>query len=244
MSQEKFNKVLLKWYYDNGVNYSISRPNIYISSIAKKNIKIKTEELNNKKNTLADCNSLEKLREAIDSFEECALKMTSKNLVFADGNPESKIMLLGEAPGEEEDKTGIPFVGAAGKLLDKMLLAINQSRKNTYISNIIFWRPPGNRRPTEQEVQLCLPFVYKHIEIIRPKILILAGSTAAKAILNLDLGITKIRGIWYDLNFQNLKQKTKTMAIYHPAFLIRQPARKREAWEDLKRIKSEIDKIT
>ena len=170
--------------------------------------------------------------------------MTSKNLVFADGNPESKIMLLGEAPGEEEDKTGIPFVGAAGKLLDKMLQAINQNRKNTYISNIIFWRPPGNRRPTEQEIQLCLPFVYKHIEIIRPKILILAGSTAAKAILNLDSGITKIRGIWHDLNFQNLKHKTKAMAIYHPAFLIRQPARKREAWEDLKRIKSEIDNIT
>tara|TARA_Y100001970_G_C14180067_1_gene829319 strand:+ start:1420 stop:1878 length:459 start_codon:yes stop_codon:yes gene_type:complete len=152
-------------------------------------------------------------------------------------------MLIGEAPGEEEDKTGKPFKGQAGVLLDKMLNAIEQNRKNTYISNVIFWRPPGNRNPTEEEIKICLPFVLKHIELINPRILILAGAIATKAILKEDKGIIQLRGKWHDLSLNN-SDKIKTMPIFHPAFLLRQPSRKKDAWEDLKKIKKEIELIT
>ena len=157
---------------------------------------------------------------------------------------ESKVMLIGEAPGEEEDKTGKPFKGQAGKLLDKMLDAIGQNRNNTYITNLIFWRPPGNRNPSPEEIDACLPFVLRHIELINPKILILAGAIAAKAILKENnKGIIQLRGKWQNFSL-NKDTIIKTMPIYHPSFLLRQPSRKRDAWEDLKKIKKEIDLIT
>ena len=163
--------------------------------------------------------------------------------MFADGNSKAKVMVIGEAPGEEEDKTGKPFKGQAGILLDKMLNAIGQNRNNTYITNIIFWRPPGNRNPTEEEINVCLPFVLKHIEIINPKILILAGAISSKTILREKKGIIQLRGKWHNLLISE-SVNIKTMPIFHPAFLLRQPSRKKEAWEDLKKIKKEIDLIT
>ena len=152
-------------------------------------------------------------------------------------------MFIGEAPGEIEDKTGKPFKGEAGKLLDKMLQAIQLNRENVYLTNIIFWRPPGNRKPTEEEIRACLPFVKKHINLINPKILVLVGATAASAILNIQTGITQIRGKWKNIETKDIKS-LKSIAIFHPAFLLRQPSRKREAWEDLKKIKIEIDTYT
>ena len=196
----------------------------------------------NKNYRMISTTSLDDLKQEVEDFQGCALKKTATNLVFSDGNSKANVMVIGEAPGEEEDKTGKPFKGQAGILLDKMLNAIGQNRDNTYITNIIFWRPPGNRNPTEEEIDICLPFVFKHIEIINPKVLILAGAIAAKAILKEKKGIIQLRGKWHSLNINNIN--IKTMPIYHPAFLLRQPSRKREAWEDLKKIKKEIDLIT
>ena len=136
----------------------------------------------------------------------CSLKKQAKNTVFADGNPSSKIMLIGEAPGAEEDKVGKPFVGAAGKLLDKMLAAIKLDRNSVYITNIVPWRPPNNRSPTLEEIMQCLPFIQKHIDIIRPEILVLLGATATKAILATNQGITKIRGRWFEYNSLVIKK--------------------------------------
>ena len=187
--------------------------------------------------------STDELKQSIIDFCDCALKKTAKNMVFSDGNPKAKLMLIGEAPGEEEDKLGKPFIGQAGQLLDKMLNSIGLNRRNTYLTNIIFWRPPGNRKPTKEEIFSCLPFVKKHIELIKPELLILAGATAAKSIYNQEEGITQIRGKWKNIELGNLKE-LKSIAIFHPSFLLRQPSRKREAWEDLKKIKIEIDNNT
>ena len=188
--------------------------------------------------------NLDELLKVIKNFNGCSLKNTAKNLVFADGNPKAKVMLIGEAPGAEEDRTGVPFTGQAGHLLDKMLQAIGQDRTNTYLTNVIFWRPPGNRNPTDEEINCCLPYVRRHIEIINPKILILAGSIASKTLLEIqDKGITQLRGKWQDFNINKKNLKIKAMPIFHPAFLLRQPTRKREAWEDLKIIKKAIDKL-
>ena len=189
------------------------------------------------------CNSLEKLKEAVKSFSGCPLSRTATNMVFADGNPNAKLMIVGEAPGEEEDKTGIPFVGAAGKLLDKMLEAIEYDRKNTYITNVVFWRPPGNRKPNNEEIDICLPFLLKHVSLIKPKVLVLAGAIAAQALLNSKEGITQLRGKWEEVILEDCKEPIKTIAIFHPAFLLRQPARKREAWVDLKNIASTLKLI-
>ena len=247
-------KKLLSWYLNNGVYFGINgfaRDTHQVKKKAKANEAIKDNS--DKKIVISNDVSIAKVK-ATDlkslfneskNFDGCPLKRTAKNFVFSDGNPHSKVMLLGEAPGEEEDRVGKPFVGTAGKLLDKMLLAIDQDRNNTYLSNIVFWRPPGNRNPTQEEIDSCLPFVMKHIEIIRPRILILAGAIPAKSILNnSDLGITRLRGNWYDLKFGSENFIVKTMPIFHPAFLLRQPARKKEAWEDLKNIRNEIEKIT
>ncbi len=242
-------RALLSWYYDNGVeqiaNYPLKEVKKTITSnktILNKNTDAEILSVKAKTNA-KKLSSLNNLEEFIKNSLECGLKVTSKNTVFSDGNPKAKVMLLGEAPGEEEDLKGTPFVGQAGVLLDKMLAAIGQDRSNTYLSNIIYWRPPGNRKPTEEEIQICLPYVIRHIELINPKILILTGATAAKSIYRVETGITQIRGSWKSVHLNN-GSIIRAMAIFHPAFLIRQPARKKEAWEDLKKIKIEIDKIT
>ena len=175
------------------------------------------------------------LKKSIINQKNCNLQKQAKNIVFSDGNPKSKIMLIGEAPGANEDQEGLPFVGRAGMLLDKMLAAIKLDRKNVYISNIINYRPPDNRRPTEEEIKQYLPFISKHIEIINPKILVLLGSTAMNALIGKDVVISKMRGKWFEKKFGNCK--TSVIITFHPAFLMRQPAQKKMAWIDLKMIR-------
>ena len=175
------------------------------------------------------------LKKSILDLKGCGLKKNATNIVFSDGNPKSKIMFIGEAPGANEDQEGLPFVGRAGMLLDKMLAAINLDRKNVYISNIINYRPPDNRKPSEEEIKRYLPFISKHIEIINPKILVLLGSTAMNALIGKDVVISKMRGKWLEKKFGNCK--TSVIITFHPAFLMRQPAQKKMAWIDLKMIR-------
>ena len=180
--------------------------------------------------------SLEELRESLRHFDGCSLRHTAMNLVFADGNPQAPVMLIGEAPGEDEDRQGVPFVGVSGQLLDRILSAAGLSRAtNAYISNVIFWRPPGNRSPTDAEIAACLPFVERHIALIKPKILVLLGGVAAKSLLRTKEGITRIRGRWVDYHpspGSGLTQAIPCLPFYHPAYLLRQPAAKRQAWQD------------
>ncbi|WP_032112733.1 uracil-DNA glycosylase [Candidatus Paracaedibacter symbiosus] len=186
------------------------------------------------------CQTLEELRQAMSNFNDCPLKLTATNMVFSDGNPEAKIMVIGEAPGADEDIQGKPFVGLSGKLLDRMFATIGLSRQeNIYIINIVPWRPPGNRQPTTQEITQCLPFVQRHIELIRPDLLILVGGVAAKTILDTNEGIMRLRGRWHDYTSEGLEAPIKCMATFHPAFLLRSPAQKAQVWRDLLTVQQE-----
>jgi len=187
--------------------------------------------------------SLNELQMALAAFEGCALKKTAKNLVFSDGNPEGPLMIIGEAPGGEEDRQGVPFVGPAGKLLDLMLNSIGLGRDQAYVTNILPWRPPGNRSPTDAEIAACFPFVIRHIELVAPKILVLVGGTAAKTLLNKSQGITGLRGHWYSFESPNISPPIDTRAILHPAYLLRSPGQKRETWLDLLEIKHRLVQI-
>ncbi|MCP4923850.1 MAG: uracil-DNA glycosylase [bacterium] len=178
--------------------------------------------------------TLEDLRQAVFDFEGCALKKTATNTVFADGAVDAPVMVIGEAPGADEDRLGKPFVGMSGQLLDKMLSTIGYTReKNLYITNMLPWRPPGNRPPTTQELAMCLPFVEKHIALIQPKCLILVGGTSAKTLLNTKSGIIRLRGLWTDYQNQFMDKAVQTLPIYHPAYLLRSPSNKRKAWHDM-----------
>lgn len=181
----------------------------------------------------AGCHSLEALKEAIAGFDGLSLKTTATNLVFADGNPASGFMLIGEAPGADEDRLGLPFVGASGKLLDRMLAAIGRGRESAYITNIVNWRPPGNRKPQPQEIAVSLPFIERHIELVNPAIVLLLGDTAARALLAKEIGISKLRGQWHALKLPRLSRPIPVMATFHPAFLLRTPAQKRQSWRDM-----------
>ena len=174
--------------------------------------------------------TLEELRAALDAFEGCALKGTATQLVFADGNPQARVMFVGEAPGADEDREGLPFVGRSGKLLDRMLSAIGLDRTSVYIANIIPWRPPGNRTPTPQESQICLPFIHRQIELADPDILVCLGGPSAQTLLGIRDGITRIRGRWFP--FDTGKREIRAMPTFHPAFLLRSPLQKRFAWRD------------
>jgi uracil-DNA glycosylase len=178
------------------------------------------------------------LEAALSAFDGCALKKTAKHLCFARGNPDARLMLIGEAPGRDEDLDGRPFVGRAGRLLDKMLAAIGMSEADAYITNVVYWRPPGNRTPTPQEVEACKPFLERQIELIAPEVLVLLGGAAAKQVLGTDEAITKLRGKWRD--YQSGERAIRTIATLHPAFLLRSPAWKRQAWRDLLMIKSAL----
>ena len=186
-------------------------------------------------------NQLEELRKRINSIKNCDLKKNATNLVFSDGNPFAKIMIVGEGPGANEDKEGKPFVGRAGKLLDKMLAAIKLNRKNVYISNVVNFRPPMNRRPTDEEIKKYLPFLNKHIELINPKILLLLGSTALNALIGNEVVISKARGKWTNKKFG--ESTIQIIASFHPAFLMRQPDQKKYVWEDLKMIRKKISEL-
>ena len=185
--------------------------------------------------------SLPALREAVDGFEACALKHTATNLVFADGAADAQVMIMGEAPGADEDRQGLPFVGRAGQLLDRMLAAIGLDRSTVYISNVLNWRPPGNRQPTGNEIAMCLPFAERHIALKAPRLLVLAGGTAAKALFDTTEGITKLRGRWFQYGNAGLPAPIPAIAIFHPAYLLRSPSQKRATWRDLIAIRRTLD---
>lgn len=191
------------------------------------------------------CTTLAELKAAVEAFEGCALKETATNTVFADGDPASDVMFIGEAPGAEEDRQGLPFVGVSGQLLDRMIAFIGLKRGGTgrggaYISNMLFWRPPGNRNPTPAEIASCLPFVHRHIELAGPKVLVFVGGTSAKTMLDTTTGIMRLRGRWHDFTLPN-GITLPAMPTFHPAYLLRSPAGKREAWRDLLAIQAKLD---
>jgi len=189
----------------------------------------------------AACTTIDELHAAIRAFDGCALKETATNTVIDDGRADAPILFIGEAPGAEEDRRGLPFVGPAGRLLDRMLAAIELKRDDVCITNIVYWRPPGNRVPTAEEVAICLPFARRFIALVKPRVLVLLGGSAAKALLDRTEGITRLRGHWHRYRSPGLADPIPAIATYHPAFLLRQPARKREAWHDLQTIKERLD---
>ena len=191
----------------------------------------------------AAAHDLTELQDALRLFEGCPLKQTAMNLVFADGNPDADIMLLGEAPGADEDRQGRPFVGRAGQLLDRMLAAIGLDRTEVYISNILPWRPPGNRQPNAGEIAVCLPFAERHVALKAPKVLVLAGGTSAKAVLGTTEGILRLRGRWFDHFFPDLPAPIPTLCMLHPAYLLRTPAAKRDAWRDLLALRMRLEEM-
>tara|TARA_B110000967_G_C18762380_1_gene498563 strand:- start:18 stop:731 length:714 start_codon:yes stop_codon:yes gene_type:complete len=228
MTKKINNKLLKLINYYSLINYNL----IYDKHSINRYKKIKSELLGNKGI------QLEKLEESIKDIKNCDLKKNSKHIVFADGNPNSKVMIIGEAPGANEDEEGYPFEGRAGKLLDKMLQSINLDRRNVYITNVVNYKPPENRKPTEQEIARYFPFLIQHIEIINPKILILLGSTALNTIVGNKEVISKARGKWINKKIGNCS--TSIIASFHPAFLIRQQEQKKMSWIDLKMIREKI----
>ncbi len=180
------------------------------------------------------------LRAALERFEGVSLRRTATNLVFADGNPAAEVMLVGEAPGADEDRLGLPFVGVSGQLLDRMMAAIGLDRTTFYITNVCFWRPPGNRKPTDLELAAQKPFVERHIELVAPKVLVLVGAAAAQGLLGTTEGITRLRGRWFQYTLGESGLTIPAMPIFHPAYLLRQPAQKRETWRDLQKLKDSI----
>ena len=224
INKKNYSPIKLINYYKL-INYNLIYHNKAINRYQKDNFEISTNKVHD----------LENLKKSIYNIKNCSLKNNATNMVFSDGNPKSKIMLIGEAPGANEDEEGLPFVGRAGALLDKMLAAIDLDRKKVYISNIINYRPPDNRRPTDEEIKRYLPFISKHIEIINPKILVLLGSTAMNALIGNENVISKMRGKWIEKKFGSCK--TSVIITFHPAFLMRQPAQKKMAWIDLKMIR-------
>ena len=220
---------LIKFY--NFINYNLIYNNKAINRYKKDNFEISGDK----------AEKLEKLKKSISNIKNCELKKSATNIVFADGNPKAKIMLIGEGPGSNEDQEGLPFVGRAGTLLDKMLASIDLNRKNVYITNVVNYRPPENRRPTEKEIAKYLPYLKKHIEIINPKILVLLGSTALNTLIGNEVVISKARGQWIEKKIGECK--TSVIVTFHPAFLMRQPAQKKMAWIDLKMIREKKNKL-
>jgi len=195
----------------------------------------------------AAASTLDELRDAMAGFAGCPLRTTAKNLVFADGNPQARIMLVGEAPGRDEDIQGLPFVGRSGQLLDRMLASIGLSRETVYISNVLPWRPPGNRTPTPAETAMCLPFILRHIELMAPEILVCIGGVSAKELFGTTTGITRLRGQWRDFDPAAIGgpegRTVPAIAMLHPAYLLRQPAQKRLAWQDLLSLKAKMAEL-
>ena len=177
------------------------------------------------------------LKEALAGFDGVALSRTATNLVFADGNPNAKVMLVGEAPGADEDRLGLPFVGVSGQLLDRMMATVGLDRTSFYITNVCFWRPPGNRKPTDIELAAQKPFVERHIELVAPQVQVLVGAAAAQGLLGTTEGITRLRGRWFQYALGESGRTIPVIPIFHPAYLLRQPAQKRETWRDLLKLR-------
>jgi DNA polymerase len=190
----------------------------------------------------ASAETLEALRTALDRFEGCGLKATATQLVFADGVPGARVMLVGEAPGGDEDRIGRPFVGRAGQLLDRMLAAIGLDRTQVYIANVVPWRPPGNRTPTPQETSVCLPFMRRQIALAAPRLLVCLGGSATQTLLGVKDGITRSRGVWRDYVGED-GASIPALPMFHPAYLLRQPAAKRQAWADLRKLARALEEM-
>ena len=250
MSKESINNTirLLNLYKESGVDEAIGNIiNNRTKFIAKNMKKINKREVDAMINTIQPENdnidkisTLDQLKKTMSEFKGCELYKSATNMVFSDGNPDSEVMLIGEAPGHDEDIQAKPFVGRSGKLLDKMLEAIDLGRDKVYIANIIPWRPPANRRPTENEINICLPFLKKHIELINPKAIMLLGSTATYALLKNKESISQVRGKWVDITINSIS--FPTLPTFHPAFLLRQPGQKKHVWEDLQNLRDKIKK--
>ena len=189
----------------------------------------------------ASCGDLEALRAALEGFDGCALKRGARNTVFSDGNPAARVMIIGEAPGRDEDIQGKPFIGRSGQLLDKMLAAIGLSRnaeaadEAVYITNVLPWRPPQNRDPLDEEKAMMKPFLMRHIELVKPQVLMLVGNPSNQTLLETSQGVTRLRGQWHEV------AGIPALPIFHPAYLMRAPAKKREAWADLLMLKAKLD---
>ena len=220
---------LIKFF--NFINYNLIYNNKAINRYKKETFEISGDKVA----------KIKSLKNSISDIKNCELKKNASKIVFSDGNPKSRIMIIGEGPGSNEDQEGLPFVGRAGVLLDKMLASINLNRKSVYITNVVNYRPPENRRPTEEEITRYLPYLKKHIEIIDPKIIVLLGSTAMNALIGSDEVISKVRGKWIDKKFG--KCIASLIVTFHPAFLMRQPAQKKMAWIDLKMIREKKSKL-
>ncbi len=258
-------EALLAWYIDAGADEAVSEEPVdrfaAARPAARRNIRdaVRTapapgpamtprtralpqsheQTFDNARQLAAGATTLDELRAAFESFEGCALKATAQNFVFADGNPEAGLMFIGEAPGADEDRQGLPFVGAAGKLLNRMLRAIDIDREQAYITNIIPWRPPGNRTPTDAEVAMCLPFARRHIELVAPRILVPLGAVAAKSLLGTTEGIMRLRGRRKIYRTDD-DREISARPMLHPAYLLRRPAAKRETWRDLREIRRDL----
>lgn len=213
---QRFDQLITKWYKTFGIDHVFYKIDAIEKTFQKQEVSI-SEHLN--------FSTLDDLKEAVLKID-CQLKKTARNTVFSDGDPSSEIMIIGEAPGQEEDEQGKPFVGQSGKLLDNMLLSVGLKRSDVYISNILFWRPPGNRTPSAEEITLCMPYVEQHIKLVNPKILLLLGGVAVKSILNTSESISKLRGM------KNVYNGIDTIATFHPAYLLRSPGQKATAFRD------------
>ena len=232
MNQTKKNIEFIK---NSGIDYFLQdSPRNWFESPAKK---AKTQ------NNIQQNSKLEQLDEIIVSLKnhETILKKSAKNLVVFDGNLDAKVMFIGEAPGRDEDEQGIPFVGRAGQLLNKMLSAINLKRDAVYITNVVNWRPPDNRTPTDEEILEFLPFLQRQIDIVNPEYIFLLGGVAAKAILSTPLSLGKLRGKWHEYKSLQLNKTIFTIASYHPAFLLRSPQYKKASWEDLQMLQKKLE---
>ena len=221
---------------------AVPRPNPPLAQIKPTTlVPLATDGFGSAVEIAAKCRTLAELRSAMESFEGSQLKRLATNTVFADGNPNSRIMFIGEAPGHEEDRAGLPFVGRAGKLLDKMMAAISLDRTRAYIINVMPWRPPDNRNPDPGEVAMCIPFLRRHIELAQPRIMIMLGAVSARHVLGLNEGIMKLRGRW--LEYRIGTEMIPVLPTLHPAYLLRQPAHKKLAWRDLQAVADKLDAL-
>lgn len=243
-------KQILEWYTDAGVDetcggvpFGLDKPVENVSVPPRQaTTELAQASVTARQNARDICmkiDNLDELRTLVEGFDGCALKLTASKTVFGGGNPESKIMIVGEAPGADEDRVGLPFVGRSGLLLDKMLKTINIDRTKCYITNILPWRPPGNRTPTDGEIAVCLPFLKRQIDLINPDVIIALGGSAANALLEIQEPISKLRGRWLEYKKSD-GEKVPVIASFHPAYLLRNAGQKAKAWSDLLRLSKKI----
>lgn len=247
--EQKINiKEVLDWYIQVGVDATCGdfcclketsktekQPMIQVRNAVSSLSQAPTEACKNARDLCLKANTIDELKSLVENFEGCGLKFNAKSTVFGQGECNAGIMIIGEAPGADEDRLGAPFVGKSGHLLDKMLLSIGLSRKDVYITNVLPWRPPGNRAPTDGEIAVCLPFLKRQIDLLKPKIILLLGGSAANSVLDNNESISKIRGRWFEYALPD-KTIISAMATFHPAFLLRNSAQKSKAWTDFLRL--------